>query len=139
MEKWTALLARLDLSADEYSTIRIRILDAIELLRHKTVHREPLEIDALWYSMKLPELLGDWHRAFEMQQVFKFVRGDLEMEVDIRKAIDQLLFGPQSPPTTLLQAYTWLQYSLEELCFRFVQHEHPALLEERKWEWPEQS
>ena len=60
------------------------------------------------------------------------------MELDTRKAADQLLFGPQMPPATLLQAHTWLQHSLEELCFRFTQCVNPAALKSRHWEWPEQ-
>ena len=134
IDDWTDLLRLLVLPTIEYSTVQKEILDAIELLRHKAIHREIIEIDALWYSMKFPGLLDYWDRAFEVQQVFRYVLGDPYMELDTRKAADQLLFGPQMPPATLLQAHTWLQHSLEELCFRFTQCVNPAALKSRHWE-----
>lgn len=138
MEKWTKLLKLLDLPRNEYSAFRREILDAVELLRHKAIHRQNFQIDALWYSMKLPELLDDWNRAFEIQQVFQYVLEDPHMEVGTRKTVEKLFFGPKMPPATLLQAHTWLQHSLEELCFRFTQRVNPARLKRRKLEWPEQ-
>ena len=60
------------------------------------------------------------------------------MEADTKKAVDQLLFGPKLPPTTLLQAHTYLQNTLEDVCFRFVKREYPEMLRSRGWEWPEQ-
>ena len=141
IERWTGLLTYLKLhSNNEYSsTVRNRIFDAIQLLRHKTIHREKVEDDDLWYSMQLPELLGDWRRTFKIQQVFMFVRDASALETQARQEIDQLLYGPEIPPQTLLQAHTWLQHSLERLCFRFTQRNHPSMLKDRKWEWPEQS
>ncbi len=139
MESWAEHLTYLGLPEGCSSVVRWKIHDAIKLLRHKTIHREILEDDELWFSMKLPELLGDWHRTFEIQQVFMFVRDSSAMETEARKEMDQLLFGPKTPPRTLLEAHTWLQYSLEKLCFRFTQQNYPEMLEDRKWEWPEQS
>ena len=140
METWAEHLTYLGLPTDEYSSVvQEEILDAIKLLRNKTIHREILEDDELWFSMKLPELLGDWHRTFEIQQIFMFVRDSSTMETEARKEMDQLLFGPKTLPRTLLEAHTWLQYSLEKLCFRFTQRNYPEMLEDRKWEWPEQS
>ena len=139
METWADHLTGLGLTTDEFSSVvRGKILSAIKLLRHKTIHREILEDDELWFSMKLPEFLVDWHRTFEIQQVFMFVRDSSAMETEVRKEMDQLLFGPKTPPKTLLEAHTWLQYSLEELCFRFTQRNYPEMLKDRKWEWSEQ-
>ena len=140
IERWTGFLTYLKPPLNEYSsTVRKTIFDAIQLLRHKTIHREKVEDDDLWYSMQLPELLGDWRRTFEIQQVFMFVRDASAMEKQARQEIDQLLYGPEMPPQTLLQAHTWLQHSLERLCFRFTQRNYPSMLKDRKWEWPEQS
>ena len=139
LETLAKVVARLDLPTDEYAPAeRKEIFRAIKLLRHMTIHRGELGDNDLWFAMKLPELLGDWHRTFEIQQVFMFVRDASAMESDARKAVDQLLFGPKTPPTTLLQAHTWLQHSLEELCFRFVQRNYPEMLKDSQWEWPEQ-
>ena len=140
IERWTRLLTDLKLPSNEYSsTVRRRNFDAIQLLRHKTIHREKVEDDELWFSMQLPELLGDWRRTFEIRQVFMSVRDGSAMETNAREEIDQLLYGPETPPQTLLQAHTWLQHSLERLCFRFTQRNYPSMLKDRKWEWPEQS
>lgn len=138
MEKWTKLIRLLDIPTGEYSAVRGEILDAVELLRHKAIHRQKLQIDALWYSMKLPELLNDWNRAFEIQQVFQYILDDAHMEAGTRKEVDKLLFGPKMPPATLLQAHTWLQHSVEGMIFRFAQRVNPARLKSRKLEWPEQ-
>ena len=64
IDDWTDLLRLLVLPTNKYSAIQKDILDAIKLLRHKAIHREIIEIDALWYSMKFPELLDDWDQAF---------------------------------------------------------------------------
>lgn len=140
IEQWTRLLRRMKLPSNEYSsTVRKTIFDAIKTLRHKTMHREKIGDDELWYSIQLPELLGDWRRTFEIQQVFMFVRDGSAIEIHAREEINQLLYGPETPPQTLLQAHTWLQHSLERLCFRFTQRKYPSMLKDRKWEWPEQS
>ena len=68
------------------------------MLGHKTIHCENLGDDELWYSMKLPELLGEWYRAVEIQQLFLYVRDDSAMETNAKKAIDQLLLSPKPPP-----------------------------------------
>ena len=107
IERWTGFLTYLDPPSNEYSsTVRKRIFDAIQLLKHKTIHREKVEDDDLWYSMQLPELLGDWRRTFKIQQVFMFVRDGSAIETQARQEIDQLLYGPGIPPQTLLQAHT---------------------------------
>lgn len=138
LSQWTRYFENLELPINEYSAKRTKILWAIELLRHKAIHREPFEIDKLWLSMRLPELLEDWNRAFEVQQVFQFVLEDPQMEVETKEKVDQLLFGPKPPSMTLLEAHTWLQNSLEDVCFRFVKREYPEMLKDRGWEYPEQ-
>ena len=138
LEQWTYRLQQLDLPINEYSAMQDEIIWAIELLRHKAIHREQLPIDTLWLSMRLPELLEDWHRAFEIQQVFQFVLEDPGMEAETKKVVDRLLFGPKPPPTTLLEAHTSLQHSLEDVCFRFVKRKYPKMLKSRHWEYPEQ-
>lgn len=139
LDQWIKYLKKLELPINEYSAKKSKIVWAIDLLRDKAIHREPLAIDHLWFSMRLPELLEDWHRAFEIQQVFQFVLEDPKMEAETKKEMDQLLFGPFPPPTTLLQAHTWLQHSLEEVCFRFVKRKYPAILKRRNWKYPEQA
>lgn len=138
VDQWTSHLKKLQLPKNEYSAVQRKIKIAIGLLRNKAVHRKPLDIDELWLSMRLPELLEDWHRAFEIQQVFQFVLEDPQMEAETKKEVDRLLFGPKPPPATLLQAHTSLQHSLEDVCFRFVRREYPEMLERRDSEWPEQ-
>lgn len=138
LNQWTARLKRIQLPINEYSAIRKEIMSAIRLLRDRAIHRQQLQIDALWLSIRLPELLEDWDRAFEIQQIFQFVLEDPQMEAETKKVVDQLLFGPKPPPATLLEAHTSLQLSLEEICFRFVKREYPEMLRSRGWEWPEQ-
>ena len=67
LNQWTARLKRIRLPNNEYSAMRKEIMAAIRLLRDRAIHREQLEIDALLLSIRLPELLDDWHRAFEVQ------------------------------------------------------------------------
>ena len=48
IERWTRLLTDIKVPSNEYfSTVRKRVFEAIQLLRHKTIHREKVEDDEL--------------------------------------------------------------------------------------------
>ena len=83
--------------------------------------------------MRPIELLEEWHRALEIQQVLSLVLEDPQMT---KRVIDQLVFGPKPPLTTLLQARTFVQHSLEGVCFRFVNRKYSTMLKSRDWESP---
>lgn len=84
--QWTLHLAHAAIPANEYNPIRSSLFQSS--YRYKAIHHERLVINTLWSSVRLTELLEEWHRALETQQVFNFVLEDPQMEAETKRVID---------------------------------------------------
>jgi len=109
-----------------------QIYTSASLLRHRQIHREPLNMFDLRRALQLPALLGDYPRAAEINRVYTLVCENTAVDADISKELKRLLFE-EKPIVTLADLTAKMQDLLEESAFRKAERDENGLLVENGW------
>lgn len=121
MEHWSKFINRIPdiVCCNHLRKVKPRIAASLGNLRLSAVHRMLPSVSDLFYAMKFPQLVNDWRRFFEVEQVFMVAMNNPTVEDDTRRKVEALLYCPSAPDTSAIQVASHILRLQEETCFRW--------------------
>ena len=117
--------------------VRSKVVASLEKLRFSAVHCMPISVSDLFYAIKLLQLLNDWQRTFEAEQVLIVAMNCPTIQEDTRRRLTELLYCPKAPAATALQFANHILRLLQECCHRWSKFNDTDLLRWEHWTTPE--